>query len=142
MTAVGDGIRLINQESAAFAFLPAINYLYIYSHTADPGMKINGIVIISLLISAVGFNILSQVSFERYLNQESGQKSVIGLWNLTFLLTITVVWCGVLINSLIHLWPMTGRGTIWPELLIASTLLVIFLAITDILLEGFLSIYQ
>lgn len=151
MSVITDAVHILDDESATFAFLPAVNYFYIYWENPSPGTTSTIIAVGALFISTVVFNILKQVDFESYLStdeqnikrvQSPSQDNVLGLQSLIIVIILALVWMGLLINSLFQLWDLSGTETILPEVLISTSLLVIFLVIADLLLSIALPIYD
>jgi hypothetical protein len=151
MSAVTDAVRLLNGESAAFAFLPVINYFYIYSQLPSPGAIDNAIFIGAVFVSALGFNILSQVDFEAYSGSgstdvdnepsDSAENEILGLQSLAILLLATIAWFLFFIDGLMQLCTRFTGSSVWPELLVVLSALVICLVVSDLLLTVLLPIY-
>ena len=152
MSTIIDAIRLLNRESAAFAFLPAINYLYIYWEYPSSETTNLALTVGALFISAIGFNVLKHVDFESYLSSnttntshespESDENEVLGLWSLVVLILITSMWILFLVYSLVPLWELFTEATIWAGILFGVSVLFICLVVSDLLLPVVLPAYE
>ena len=152
MSIVSDAIRLFNRESAAFAFLPAINYLYIYWEAPSSEITDLAITVGALFISAIAFNVLKHVDFEPYLGSsttntsheapEPDENKVLGLGSLVILILITGIWTLFLISSLVPLWGLFTEAIIWAGILFGLSILFICLVVSDLLLSVVLPVYE
>ncbi|WP_263020179.1 hypothetical protein [Natronobiforma cellulositropha] len=152
MSTVNDTIRLLKGEFVVFAFLPTINYCYIYWNHPNPGSTDVALVFGAIFTSAVGFNILTQVNFEAYtssgevaedeeLPNHSGD-AVLGLQTLVVLILATLLWFVFLISSVVELWFVFTGESYFPGLLIVISVLVICLIASDLLLTKLLPNYD
>ena len=152
MSAITDAVRLLNEESAAFSLLPAINYFYFYLKLSDPGLKSNVVILVAIFLSAIWFNILSTVQFGSYTgagtdntdneSSESDDEHLIDSISLVVILSAAILWLLSFTGSLISLKKLFGESAIWPELLAGISILFVCLVTSDLLLTGLLPVYN
>ena len=145
MSAITDSLRLLDDEVSAFAFLPAVNYLYVFWKTTNPSLELTIFSIFSVVISALGYNILVNVDFSPYTDNEGGSHGDNNtLKGLDLILPVIsgLAWVALLILGLSELFQFFGGDTIWPELLVTVSLLLSSLVTSDLLLNEILPIYN
>lgn len=138
MSITTDLLHLLDDESNAFAFLPALNNGYLYWQMPNPSLGNTCVFGISILIGAIAYNILNKVDFEEY---RSDSHSAMPISSTSLLLIFGIIWLFVFGYSLILLWGRLLSGNIWPVLLTAVSLVVISLLLTDWILELLLPMY-
>ncbi|MBO4249279.1 hypothetical protein IL252_15800 [Halomicrobium sp. IBSBa] len=138
MSIVADSIQLLDEEVAAFAFLPSINYFFVYWQTKTPGILLISLSLFALLFSAIGYNILSSVnftSFNKSLDNNSEDSNTLDGVGLVISLVVLIGWVGLFVNSILELLYFLDSSSIWPPLLIATSTIFIFLSLSDIVLD-------
>jgi len=135
---ISDAFDLFNGESNAFAFLPAINLGYIFWKTTTPSVFDTTVVLASLIVSAVAFNILTYGDFDRY---NSGSENIPLSDSIALVLT-SCLWILALGYSLRELYDLFSSSEIWPVLLTAISLLFVVLILTHAVLSRSLSFYR
>jgi hypothetical protein len=138
MSVFTDAFKLLNGEANAFALLPVINQGYVYWQTTDPSLIQTAIVVGSLAISSVAFNVLTHSDFERY---NSGDETM-STGSALSLILIAVFWIIALGYGLIQLYPKLASDKLWPVLLTAVSLLLVCLLVTHVILGELLSVYD
>lgn len=131
MSALTDAIRILNDESAVFSFLPAVNYLYFFTNQENPATFIIFLTLSSLFLSSLLYNALTEINL---IEDNSGGERVSDLRSGVSMLVIGVLWVVIFGDSVVKLYTLFGPDSIWPELLSAVSILFIFLLITDLIL--------
>lgn len=139
MSIFTDAFRLIDDDSNAFTFLPIVNHGYVYWQTANPSTTNVAIMALSLLISTILYNILSNSDFSEY---NSPSKNAIPLASALFLLSVVIIWTGVLGYSLVLLYENFSASNFLPGLLLGVSLTFICIKCTDLILSKYLPIYR
>lgn len=131
MSALTDAIRVLNDESAVFSFLPAINFLYYFTGLETPTDFEIFLTLSSLFLSALLFNAVTEISI---LEDGQDEDTETDLLSSLAMLVIGGLWTIVFLDSIAKLYTLFNTETIWPHLLSAVSIIFIFLLITDIML--------
>ncbi|WP_353633368.1 hypothetical protein ABSL23_01200 (plasmid) [Halobacterium sp. NMX12-1] len=144
MSVISDTIDILNGESAAFAFLPGINYTYFYTFQAgDPGM-ILAQTLATIFISSTMYNILSnsRITDGEDNDEWSDSERSLGGQSLSVLLLGGVGWLISLGYSIKSLYSLFDQSSVWPEFLVAFSAGFVFLLLSDLVLVQLLPIYE
>jgi len=155
MSFVSDAIRILNDEAPVFAFLPSINFSYLFIQDTDPTPLLMVLVAASILFSAALFNFLtnrpaSDNQAEKSTdsgNTQSGnttnnqQQSNSNLREGLVFGAILLVWVPLLLKSAYDLFIILENEPIIPEILLIISVLFICLVVTDSVLYSILGSY-
>jgi len=145
MSAITDALRLLDDEVSAFAFLPAINYIYLFWRVNNPSRELTVLSLLAIYFSAVGYNVLVNINFEPYSTERenpSKNGSILTKKTLATIFVSGLLWLYLFVQSLLRLEQFFGGDTIWPELLVAVSLLLISLTTSDLLFDTMLPAYD
>lgn len=155
MSFVSDGIKILNDEAPVFAFLPSINFSYLFIQDAEPTYVLMGLVSVSILFSAALFNFLTNgvTSSDNTVENEDAEEAsnedtaknrrqsdsspreglVFG--------AILLFWVPLLLKSVYDLFSILENDPIIPEVLLIISVLFICLVVTDSVLYTILGSY-
>lgn len=132
MSILTDLFDLFESESNAFAFLPAINFGYLYWKNTNPQTIDLSILILVIAVCSISFNILSGYNFGEFLETDG---DVMGTRIALLFATIGLSWTIALGVSVFYLYDFLSTETIWPILLTAVTLVFIIITVSDLVLR-------
>jgi hypothetical protein len=98
------------------------------------GIKIAALTVVSLIVSAFSYNVLVNYDFEKYLSEES-ESNALPPRVFIFVIIIGLVWVSTVAYSLIMLYDLFGSDEIWPEILASTSAIIIFLLLSDLILN-------
>ncbi|ELZ77467.1 MULTISPECIES: hypothetical protein [Haloferax] len=159
MSYLTDALRLLDEEAVALAFLPAINYAYLFWWLRDPSWQAYGITGFAVFISAAVYNSYAHVdfgSFERSSYGEvelveddqgkqvkkQGKGDIVDGWSLVVVGLISVLWLLVFLGSLLDLAKILEAQSVWPTVLVTVSVLVVCLVITELAFSRWLPLYR
>lgn len=139
-----DPVTLLDQNTSAFAFLPVVNWFYLFWQNSSLSSVMWGVGITALIVSTVGYNLVTRVDYSKAVRSEDDEQAVDILSIRTTAVSIVTLlaWMLIFIWSLIALWGHSENATIWPELLILISVLFLTLILSDIILNEILSEYE
>lgn len=126
MNPLTSGGQILDSYFNSLFFTPLINYSYVYWKASDPTASIVLLVLWSMAISSVIYNIVNNVSFGEHVDGEGiSRRSGIGL------VVIGGVWTATFGYSLVILYNETSQGEMLSFVLILVSLLFATLVLTS-----------
>jgi hypothetical protein len=145
MNPVNTAVRILDDEFNLSAFLPSVNYFYYYLEQEAPTQELMLTTGGAIFVSAVLFNILSEASIlgangpvtEQSADNDSRTRDVDSRGVLVFV-GVLFGWVPLLLFGILNLYSIFGGETIWPETLVAGSILFLSLLTSDLILNRLL----
>ncbi|QLH78477.1 hypothetical protein HZS55_14780 [Halosimplex rubrum] len=150
MSRLTDGLRLLDEEAIALAFLPVINFTYIVWQLPDPGLALYGVAGLAALVSAATYNSYTYIDFRSFEFSQYGEfetkedgtpykkrkGNIVGIPILAVCSLLTISWVALLGYSLYRLY-LLDNGSIWPISLIAISILFVCIVSTGVIFSSY-----